>query len=535
MGKKSFDYIVIGAGSAGCVVANRLSADPNTDVLLLEAGPEDRNPWIHVPVGYYRTMYDPEISWGYETEQVPGAARRTIKWPRGRVLGGCSAINGLVYARGQREDFDHWRQLGNQGWAYDDVLPYFIRSEAQSGKDPAFHGHDGPLGVSTAPRAELCDAFIAACEEAGIPRNDDYNGPVQEGVAYFQLTVQRGKRTSTARAFLKPVQSRPNLWVITGALATRILFDGTRATGVRYALDGGYGSDFDATARGEIILCGGAINSPQLLQLSGIGPGELLQEHGLEVIHDAPGVGENLQDHYQSRSIYECNRPLTVNDEVKSLPRKCLAGLQWLFLKGGPLTVSAGQVGVFTKTRPELASPDIQFHFIRFSSPGPGHNLHKFSGFTVSVCQLRPESRGYVRIRSSSALEKPFMQPYYLDAEQDQRTMVDGLKISRNIMRQSAIAQLVRREVEPGPDCISDGALLEYIRASGTTIFHPSGTCKMGNDALAVVDERLRVHGVDGLRVADASIMPTVASSNTNAVCIMIGEKVSDMIKTDAR
>ena len=529
-----YDYIVIGAGSSGCVVANRLSADPRKRVLLLEAGPEDRNPWIHVPVGYFRTMFDSRISWGYETEPVPGSANRRIPWPRGKVLGGCSAINGLVYARGQQQDFDHWRQLGNTGWGFDDVLPYFIRAEKQPGMGGDYHGANGPLGVSAAPRTALCDAFIEAAVQAGIPRNPDYNGAEQEGIGYFQLTTDRGIRSSTARCYLKPVRSRTNLNVRTNALATRIEFSRRAATRVTYRLGNGPHQERQATASGEIILCGGAVNSPQLLMLSGVGAGADLREHGIDVVQDLPGVGANLQDHYQARSVYECTRPLTVNDEVRNPLRKVAVGLQWLLTRDGPLTVGAGQVGAFVRTRPELASPDIQFHFIRFSAEGLGKGLHRFSGFTVSVCQLRPESRGQITLRTADPRDKPLIQPNYLDTRSDRDTMVAGVKMTRKILSKPAMATLVKREVEPGPRCRSDEELLTYVREAGNTIFHPSGTCKMGNDPMAVVDERLRVRGVERLRVADASVMPTVVSANTNASCIMIGEKLSEMVAADA-
>ncbi|MCP5149738.1 MAG: choline dehydrogenase [Ectothiorhodospiraceae bacterium] len=528
----TFDYIVVGAGSSGCVVANRLSEDAGTRVLLLEAGPRDTNPWLHIPVGYYRTIFDERISWGYETEPVPECGNRRIKWPRGKVLGGCSAINGLVYMRGQSQDYDHWRQLGNAGWGYDDVLPYFRRSERQSRGADDYHGGDGMLGVSDVPRHPLCEAWISAAEQAGIARNDDFNGAVQEGVGYFQLTTWNGRRSSTAVAFLRPARNRANLAVETEAMALEVILEGRRAVGIRYRQGG---QVKEARARGEVILSGGAINSPQLLQLSGIGSSDLLRTHGVKVVHHLPGVGENLQDHYQIRSVYECTRPWTVNDEVRNPLLKVKAGLQWLTSRSGPLTVGAGHVGLFARTRPELESPDIQFHFIRFSAERPGEGLHPFSGFTASVCQLRPESRGHIRIRSTDPLEKPEIQPNYLDTQVDRQTMLDGMKLARKIIAQPAIAPIVRREVYPGPSVETDGDLLQYVREAGTTIFHPSCTCKMGRDAMAVVDDRLRVHGIERLRVADASIMPTVVSGNTNAGCIMIGEKCADMLREDAR
>jgi choline dehydrogenase len=367
--------------------------------------------------------------------------------------------------------------------------------------------------------------------EAGVPRNDDFNGAVQEGVGYYQTTSRRGLRSSAAAAYLRPVRGRRNLQIETGGLALRVRLRGRSARGIVYRKAG---REVEVDARGEVILCGGAINSPQLLQLSGIGPGTLLREHGIEVVRDLPGVGANLQDHYQARNVYECRRPLTVNDEVRNPLAKVLAGLKWLFWRSGPLTVSAAHVGVFAPTRPELASPDVQFHFIRFSAEGPGQGLHPFSGFTVSVCQLRPESRGRIHIRSRDPAEAPVIEPNYLATEGDRRTMRDGMKLARRIISMPAIAGYVRREVLPGPAVATDDELDAYIRETGSTIFHPAGTCRMGREAGAVVDERLRVHGVGNLRVADASVMPTVVSGNTNAPCIMIGEKCADLVREDA-
>jgi choline dehydrogenase len=532
MRAQSYDFIVVGAGSAGCVLANRLSADPSVRVLLLEAGPRDSSPWIHIPVGYYKGIANPAIGWGYETDPVPGSHDRRISWPRGKVLGGSSSINGLIYIRGQAEDFDHWRQLGNGGWDWDSVKPFFIRSEGRDRGADAFHGADGPLGVSDVHRNELCDAYIEAATQAGIPLNDDFNGARQEGVGYFQLTTRRGRRSSTAVAYLKPARKRRNLHVVTDALATRILFEGRRASGISYWHNG---EARTASVGRELVLSGGAINSPQLLQLSGVGPGVLLQGLGIEVVADNAGVGSHLQDHYQTRNVYECTRPLSVNDEVRSPLRKVAAALRWAFFRTGPLAIGAGHVGLFARTRLELETPDVQFHFIRFSADGPGGKLHDYSGFTVSVCQLRPESRGSIHIRSADPREPPAIQPNYLDTAGDRDTIVAGMQLARRIIERPAMKSYVRREVLPGPEVNSDEEMLEYIREYGSTIFHPASTCRMGQDDMAVVDERLRVRGIDALRVADASIMPTVVSGNTNASCVMIGEKAADMLLQDAR
>ncbi len=529
---ESYDYIVVGAGSAGCVLANRLSENPSNRVLLLEAGPRDSSLWIHIPVGYYKSIADPAIGWGYETEPVPGSNNRRISWPRGKVLGGSSSINGLIYIRGQAEDFDHWRQLGNSGWDWDSVKPFFIRSEGRDRGGDAFHGGDGPLGVSDVHRHELCDAYIEAARQAGIPYNDDFNGARQEGVGYFQLTTRRGLRSSTAVGYLKPARTRPNLRIETGALATKILFEGRRATGIAYRRAG---ETRTVGVAKELVLSGGAINSPQLLQLSGVGPGTLLRDHGIEVVSDLAGVGGSLQDHYQVRSIYECIRRLSVNDEVRSPLHKVAAGLRWALFRTGPLAIGGGHVGLFARTRPELETPDVQFHFIRFSADGPGGKLHDFSGVTVSVCQLRPESRGSIHIRSADAQVPPAIQPNYLDTRGDRDTIVAALQLARKIVQIPAMKSYVRREVLPGADVNTDEEMLEYAREQGSTIFHPTSTCRMGQDDMAVVDERLRVRGLQSLRVADASVMPTVISGNTNAACVMIGEKASDMLLQDAR
>ncbi len=523
------DYIVIGAGSAGCVVAARLTEDPSLRVLLLEAGGADNSIWIHIPLGYGKTIADKRVNWMYETEPDPQLHCRKVFWPRGKVLGGSSSINGLLYVRGQPEDFYHWRQLGNAGWGWDDVLPYFKRSECRIGAgDNALHGRDGPLAVSDLDRTALCEAYVQAATEAGIPRTEDFNGTSQEGVGYYHVTARRGRRSSAAVAFLRPALRRANLSVLTDAMASRIIVEGRRATGVAFSHAG---VPREARARREVILCGGAINSPHLLMVSGVGPAAHLRQHGVAVVADLPGVGQNLQDHFQARLTYRCRFPVTLNDVMMSRWRMLLAGMQYAFSRSGPLTVSAGTVGIFAKTRPELATPDIQFLLIPFSADRPGEGLNKFSGFLQNCCQLRPESRGEILLRSPDAATYPAIHANYLSSELDRTTLVAGLQLGRRIAARPAMQHWIEAEHLPGAEVQGDAALLEHARRYGGSIFHPCGTCKMGSDALAVVDAELRVRGLDGLRVADASIMPTVVSGNTNAACIMIGEKAADLVR----
>ena len=529
----SFDYIVVGAGSAGCVLANRLTASGRHRVLLLEAGGEDRNLWIHVPIGYAKLFTDTRHNWLYNSEPEPELNGRQIIQPRGKVLGGSSSINGLLYIRGQAEDFNHWRQLGNAGWSFTDVLPYFRRAEDQQRGADDLHGVGGPLAVRDVSESHpLCDAFIAACGEAGLPRNDDFNGATQEGAGYFQLTTRNGRRWSTARGYLKPARKRGNLAVISNALTTRILFEGRRAAGVEYRKDG---ATHTARANAEVILSSGAFNSPQLLQLSGVGPADLLRQHGIAVVADMKGVGADLQDHYQARFNYRCNTRNTMNDMMGSMRGRIAAGLRYALLRKGFLTIGAGYAGGFFKTDRAMATPDVQFHFILFSADAVGQKLHPWPGFLASICQLRPESRGFVRIKSADPGQAPAIHPRYLTASADRDCMVAGMQLLRRVMGQPAIARYIDEELMPGAKVVSDAELLEFARQKGTTVFHPTSTCRMGSDVTAVVDERLRVRGFTGLRVADASIMPTVVSGNTNAACVMIGEKASDMILEDAR
>ncbi|MDP2295907.1 MAG: choline dehydrogenase [Pseudolabrys sp.] len=530
---QSFDYIVVGAGSAGCVLANRLTASGRHRVLLLEAGGKDSNVWIHIPLGYGKLFTNAKYNWLYKSEPEPELNNREIIQPRGKVLGGSSSINGLLYVRGQPQDFDHWRQLGNTGWGFDDVLPYFRKSEDQQRGADDLHGAGGPLAVSDVSEPHpLCEAFIDAAEQAGFPRNDDFNGRDQEGAGYFQLTARNGRRRSTAATFLKLARKRANLTIATGALATRILFEGRRATGIEYRQDGTLRT---AKAAIEVIVAGGAFNSPQLLQLSGVGPAEHLRALGIPVIADRPGVGSDLQDHFQVRMQFRCTEPITMNDVVNSWHRRIGAGLRYGLSRKGILTIGAGYAGAFLRTRPELETPDVQLHFIIFSAGSLGGSLHPFPGFTVSVCQLRPESRGFVRIKSNDPAEAPAIQPRYLSRPFDVGTILDGIKLQRKIMSQPAMQHYIAEERTPGADCTSDADLLAYARETGTTIFHPTSTCRMGADPTAVVDDRLRVHGIGGLRVIDASIMPTVVSGNTNAAVVMIAEKGADMILEDAK
>ena len=528
-----FDYIIVGAGSAGCVLANRLTADGKYSVLLLEAGPEDSHLWIHIPLGYGRLFKEKAVNWMYQTEPEQGLNGRSVFQPRGKVLGGSSSINGLLYVRGQHEDYDRWRQHGNLGWGFDDVLPYFKKAEDQTRGADDFHAVGGPLPVSDWRHADpLSAAFVDAAAEVGFPKNSDFNGATQEGAGFFQTTTRGGRRASTAVAYLRSAKARSNLHVETSALAERIMFEGRRAVGVAYRTAG---IPRTARARKEVLISSGAFNSPQLLQLSGVGPADLLRQHGIEVVLDAPGVGNDLQDHMQVRVVMRCSQAITLNDIVNNPIRKVLTGLRYAMFRTGPLTIAAGTSGAFFKTNPRLATPDIQIHFLPFSTDKMGEKLHPFSGFTASVCQLRPESRGSLRIKSAEPAAPPEIRINYLASDVDRATNVEGLKILRRILHARALAPYVVEEVDPGDKITSDEALLAYCRARGTTIYHPTSTCRMGNDPLAVVDQRLRVRGLDGLRVIDASVMPDLVSGNTNAPVIMIAEKASDLILQDAR
>jgi choline dehydrogenase len=529
----SFDYVIVGAGSAGCVLANRLSEDPKTRVLLIEAGGSDRYIWIHIPIGYLYTQNNPKTDWCFKTEPEEGLLGRALNYPRGRVLGGCSSINGMIYMRGQARDYDGWRQLGNRGWGWEDVLPYFKKSEDHVAGADQFHGAGGEWRVEKMRLSwEILDAFREAAAEAGIPRTDDFNRGNNEGCGYFEVNQRRGVRWNTAKAFLKPVAHRSNLRVLTGASASRVHFEGKRARGIEFLHEGRRSY---AAALGEVILASGSIGSPQLLQLSGVGPGPLLQQYGIPAVHALPGVGENLQDHLQLRIVYKIKNTNTLNEQANSLLGRVGMGLEYALLRRGPLTMAPSQLGAFAKSDPSRETPNLQFHVQPLSLDRFGEPLHSFPAFTASVCNLRPESRGYVRIRSAEAEAPPAIKPNYLSAFADRRVAADAIRLTRRICAAPAMARFEPQEFRPGSEFESEEELARAAGEIGTTIFHPVGTCKMGGDTLAVVDERLRVRGVFGLRVVDASIMPTISSGNTNAPTIMIAEKGADMIREDRK
>jgi choline dehydrogenase len=533
---ESFDYIIVGAGSAGCVLANRLTEDGRSTVLLLEAGGRDRSPMIHIPVGYAKTLKDPKVNWLYATEVDPSSGDRAHVWPRGKVLGGSSSINGLLYVRGQAADYDNWAQSGCTGWSYGDVLPYFRKSEANERLSDELHGTDGPLNVSDpGDRHVVSDAAIAAGMEAGLPFNDDVNGASQEGISYFQLTVKNGRRWSAAMAYLRPAMRRANLKVETLAQAECVLFDGRRATGVRYRRGG---RSVEASARREVILSGGAVNTPQLLELSGIGDPAVLRAHGIEILQASPGVGANLQDHYVVSLQYRLRDVVSINEMSRGW-RLVREAIRYARTRKGLLALSAAHVQAYVSTRPGLSGPDVQFHILPATVDVPRFvakqewELERLPGLTLAACQLRPESRGTIHIRSNDPFAPPAIRPNYLADPLDQRTIVAGLEWGRRIATQPALEPFVANEILPGSAAATEEDLLAYARTSGSTIYHPVGTARMGraDDACAVVDSALRVFGVQGLRVVDASVMPRLVSGNTNAPTIMIAEKAADMIR----
>ncbi len=528
-----FDYIIVGAGSAGCVLANRLSENGKYKVAVLEAGGKDTYPWIHVPVGYFKTMGNPKTDWSYETEPDPGINGRSIKWPRGKVLGGSSSINGLLYVRGQPQDYDGWRQLGNTGWSWDDVKPLFKRSESYDGGQDEDRGRDGPLSVSdTNVTREVVDRWLDAAEAAGYRKNPDYNGDVQEGVGLFQLTTRNGRRCSSAVAYLNPAKSRSNLTVMVHCPVERLVFEGKRCTGLKAYYQG---KTITMTARKEVILAAGALASPQIMMVSGIGDADELKPHGIEMVHELKGVGKNLQDHLQARPVYKTTLS-TINTEINNYFKQGLIGLRYILTRGGPMAMAASLGVAFLKTRPDLDVPDIQFHIQPFSTDKMGTEAHDFDAFTASVLQLRPESAGHLELRSGDMRDYPKIFPNYLATKTDRDTLVEGIRIARRIARMSPLKEVITEEYKPGPAMADDDydGLLDWARDNSTTIYHPTGTCKMGVDDMAVVTPDLKVKGVEGLRVADASIMPIIVSANTNAPTIMIGEKASDLILADA-
>ena len=531
----TYDYIVTGAGSAGCVVAARLSESGRHRVLLLEAGPPDRNPWIHIPLGFAKTYINPRVNWQFETQPQPQLANRRLYLPRGKTLGGSSSINGMVYMRGHHGDYDEWRQRGCEGWDWDSVLPYFKKAENQSHGPSEFHGVGGPLHVTDQPgRFELADAVLEACVQAGIPRNPDFNGAQQEGCGYYQTTSRNKRRWSSAKAYLEPARQRPNLIVRTGAHATRVLIEDHRAVGVEYHTAQGRRI---AHARGEIIVSGGAYGSPQLLLLSGLGPAQHLRDIGIPVVRDMQAVGSNLHDHFNTYLSWRCSRPITLNDLERSVLRKLSAGVRYALFRSGPMASNGIHAGLFTRTDPRLERPDLQINLFEWSTLERNKDRvvpHPFPGFTMSPVHLRPDGRGTVRLAGPDPLAPPAVLFDYLRTDYDMQAVIFGIRLARRIAEQSALRPYIVDELQPGPSIRSDADLANYVRQSGVSNQHPTSSCAMGHGPNTVVDPRLRVHGIDGLRVADASIMPVAVGGNTNAPTIMIGEKAAAMILEDA-
>lgn len=534
---QAFDFIVIGAGSAGCVLANRLSADPRHRVLLLEAGGRDSNPLFRLPMLMGKLFQSGIYNWHYHTEPEPCLNDRSLYWPRGKVLGGSSTINGMIYVRGNRHDYDRWAQMGLLGWSYEDVLPAFRRSESHVERRDAYHNGDGELTVCRARSSNpLHEVFIEAGREAGYARNDDFNGADQEGFGRFDFTIRNGKRWSTSRAFLEPARNRPNLAIETGALTQRILIENGRAIGVEFVQNGKIRT---VLAEQEVILSAGTVNSPQILMLSGVGPAAELAEHGIAAVRDVPGVGKNLQDHVDCVMVYECTRPVTLYSDLRA-DKLAWSIVQGMLFGRGVSTTFPYEAGAFLRSRPDLVAPDIQFHFMPALEKTANLHFPKLfgrkeavelnHGFTLRVGPVNPESRGEIRLRSNNPFDAPRIQANYLQSQFDRETIIAGIRMAREVFAQPAFAAYRGKELSPGPDVESDEALLDWLRTTAMTTFHPVGTCKMGNDDMAVVDARLKVHGIDGLRVADASIMPVISSGNTNAPAIMIGEKCAEFI-----
>ncbi len=531
---EAYDFIVAGAGSAGCAVAGRLSEDGRHRVLLLEAGPTDRNPWIHVPLGFTKVYTDASVNWKFQSEPVEALDNRVLYQPRGKVLGGSSSINGTVYIRGNPADYDEWRQRGAEGWDWDSVLPFFKRAEDQERGADHFHGAGGPLRVSDVPeKTPLARAMVEAAVQAGIPANPDFNGATQEGCGFYQFTASRHRRWSSARAYLHPAKGRANLDIVTGALVRRVVLEDGRAVGIEYQVAG---EARLARAGREIVLSGGTYGSPQMLQLSGIGPGEVLRAAGIEVLHELPGVGANLQDHFNSYVAYRARRPETLNDLALSLPRRLVAGARYALFQTGPLANTGIPAGAFVRSDPRLERPDLQINMLAWSTAdrtATGIVPHPFSGFTLSPVHLKPEGRGTVHVKSAEPGAPPAIRFQFLATDYDREAILHGLKLVRKIASQPALADFIAEEVQPGPACASDEDLLTDVRERAIANYHPVGTCRMGVGPDAVVDPKLRVHGVHGLRVADASIMPSITAGNTNAPSIMIGEKVAAMILSE--
>ena len=529
----SWDYVVVGAGTAGCVLANRLTEDGRTRVLLLEAGGKDDWIWFHIPVGYLYCMGNPRADWGFKTTAQPGLAGRALNYPRGRVLGGSSSINGMIYMRGQAADYDHWRQLGNTGWGWDDVMPYFLKSEDHFAPEPGMHGGGGPLRIEM-PRVKwpILEAVRDAAAEIGIAKVADFNRGDNEGSSYFQVTQKRGVRWNAAKAFLRPALKRGNLRVVTGAIVRRLELDGRRVTGLSLDVDG---RPSTVRVEGEVLLSAGAVGSPHILELSGIGDPERLGRVGIEARYASPGVGENLQDHLQIRTVFGIANALTLNTLSASFYGKGRIAAEYALLRTGPMTMAPSQLGIFARSDPAYATANIQYHVQPLSLDAFGEPLHAYPAITLSVCNLRPESRGGVHAASPDPKAPPAIDPNYLDTEADRRVAADAIRHARRLMAANAMQPYTPKELKPGPEVDGDEALAEAAGRIATTIFHPVGTAKMGSDERAVVDVRLKVRGLAGLRVVDASVMPTITSGNTNAPVTMIAEKAAEMIREDAR